>query len=168
DWLFAFRTFPEFFELCVLPLPGLADFHPGVPDERCVPERLFSLSRPLVAAGARRVGEGWDSLPALRARGADIGFGHNPSEPACALVARRLGMQDRFFPTHRQYANTASAALRRVRSVAREAGGPEGGARVLRVVGSAGLRVGFGSFTFWGIRHALQPRDPPGRTPVPC
>ena len=148
DWLFAFRTFPEFFDLCMLPLAGMADFHPGTPDDRCVPERLFSLSRPLVAAGARRVAEVWDSLPELRARGADIGFGHNPSEPACALVARRLGMEDRFFPTHREYGNTVSAALPLGLSVAREAGRLERGARVLLVVGSAGITVGFGSFTF--------------------
>jgi 3-oxoacyl-[acyl-carrier-protein] synthase III len=148
DWLFAFRTFPEFFELCLLPLAGIADFHPGTPDRRCVPERLFSLSRPLVAAGARRVREVWESLPELRARGADIGFGHNPSEPACALVARQLGMEDRFFPTHREYGNTVSAALPLGLSVAREAGRLERGARVLLVVGSAGLTVGFGSFTF--------------------
>ncbi len=83
-------------------------------------------------------------------RGAhDIGFGHNPSEPACALVARRLGMEDRFFATHRavRQHRLGGAAPRPESSRARR-DGCERGARVLLVVGSAGITVGFGSFTF--------------------
>ena len=148
DAVFVFRTFPEHYRLCMLPLSALADFEPALPDARYVPDRLFSLSRPLLAAGIRRLIEVWDATPELRARSHDLGFGHNPSEPACALVARHLGFEDRYFPTHRAYGNTVSAALPLGMSVARAAGRLRRGDRVLLAVGSAGITVGFASLTF--------------------
>jgi 3-oxoacyl-[acyl-carrier-protein] synthase III len=148
DALFLFRTFPQHYRLCMLPLPAQPHFESAPPDARYVPGRLFSLSRPLLAAGTRRLVELWEEASQLRARPHDIVFGHNPSEPACALVARRLGVEDRYFATHRAYGNTVSAALPLGMSVARSAGRLRRGDRVLLAVGSAGITVGFASLTF--------------------
>jgi 3-oxoacyl-[acyl-carrier-protein] synthase III len=148
DALFVFRTFPQHYRLCMLPLRSQPDFEVAAPDERYVPERLFSLSRPLLAAGTRRLVELWEDASQMRERPHDIVFGHNPSEPACTLVARRLGVEDRYFPTHRAYGNTVSAALPLGMSVARAAGRLRRGDRVLLAVGSAGITVGFASLTF--------------------
>jgi 3-oxoacyl-[acyl-carrier-protein] synthase III len=148
DALFVFRTFPQHYRLCMLPLRAQADFEAADPDARYAPERLFSLSRPLLAAGTRHLVELWEEASQLRARRHDVVFGHNPSEPACALVARRLGVQDRYFPTHRAYGNTVSAALPLGMSVAQEAGRLRRGDRVLLAVGSAGITVGLASLTF--------------------
>jgi len=148
DSIFVFRTFPQHYRLCMLPLPALGDFSPASPDARWIPEQLFSLSGPLVAAGVRRLLEVWDGSPALRARHHDLVVGHNPSEGACALVARRLGVADRYVPTHRAYGNTVSAALPLGLSVAQQTGRLRRGDRVLLAVGSAGITVGFASLTF--------------------
>jgi 3-oxoacyl-[acyl-carrier-protein] synthase III len=148
DAMFVFRTFPQHYQLCVLPLDAQADFEAATPDPRRVPNRLFSLSRTLLTAGTRRLVEVWNEVPALRERPHDVVFGHNPSEPSCTLVARRLGVADRYFPTHREYGNTVSAALPLGMSVARDAGRLRRGQRVLLAVGSAGITVGFASFTF--------------------
>jgi len=148
DALFLFRTFPQHYRLCMLPLRAQPHFEAAAPDARYVPERLFSLSRPLLAAGTRRLIELWQDAAQLRERPHDIVFGHNPSEPACILVARRLGVEDRYFPTHRDYGNTVSAALPLGMSLARAAGRLRRGDRVLLAVGSAGITVGFASLTF--------------------
>ncbi|HJW69508.1 MAG TPA: 3-oxoacyl-[acyl-carrier-protein] synthase III C-terminal domain-containing protein [Candidatus Binatia bacterium] len=148
DALFVFRTFPQHYRLCMLPLRAQPHFEAAEPDARYVPERLFALSRPLLTAGTRRLIELWEEASHLRVRTHDIVFGHNPSEPACALVARRLGVQDRYFPTHKAYGNTVSAALPLGMSVARAAGRLHRGDRVLLAVGSAGITVGFSSLTF--------------------
>lgn len=148
DALFVFRTFPKHYRLCMLPLPALTDFAPGPPDAHCTPDRLFSLSGPLVTAGVRRLLQVWDATPALRARHHDVVVGHNPSEAACAFVARRLGVAERYVPTHRAYGNTVSAALPLGLSVARQTGRLQRGDRVLMAVGSAGITVGFASLTF--------------------
>jgi 3-oxoacyl-[acyl-carrier-protein] synthase III len=148
DAVFVFRTFPQHYRLCVLPLPALGDFSPTSPDARWTPDQLFSLSGPLVAAGVRRLLEVWEETPALRARHHDLVVGHNPSEAACALVARRLGVAERYVPTHRTHGNTVSAALPLGLSVAQQAGRLRRGDRVLLAVGSAGITVGFASLTF--------------------
>src|SRR5262249_16948164 len=137
DALFLFRTFPQHYRLCMLPLRAQANFEAAAPDARYVPERLFSLSRPLLAAGTRRLVQLWRDAAELRERQHDIVFGHNPSEAACTLVARRLGVEDRYFPTHRDYGNTVSAALPLGMSVARAAGRLHRGDRMLLAVGSA-------------------------------
>src|SRR5262249_47330494 len=131
-----------------LPLRAQPHFEAAAPDTRYVPERLFSLSRPLLAAGIRRLLELWGNASQPRGRPHDNLFGHNPREPARPLGPRRLGALDRAFSTHRDYGNTVSAALPLGMSVARDAGRLRRGDRVLLAVGSAGITVGFASLTF--------------------
>jgi 3-oxoacyl-[acyl-carrier-protein] synthase III len=66
----------------------------------------------------------------------------------CDLIARRIGVEDILFPTHREYGNTVSASVPLAMSLALRANRLERGHRVLIVVGSAGISVGFCSFTF--------------------
>ena len=110
--LFAFRTFPS------------------TPSCACCPSRRWRTSIPASRTFAacrvvssrsparwwRRARAGWARCGnRCRSSGRgehDIGFGHNPSEPACALVARRLGMEDRYFPTHRDTATPSRPRFR--------------------------------------------------------
>jgi 3-oxoacyl-[acyl-carrier-protein] synthase III len=148
DYYFRFRTFPEHFGLCMLPLGGATDFWPGAADGRCTPHRFFALSRELLAVGTRRVVEVFESDSILRQRRYDVGFGHSASEKVCALVARKLGLADVFFPTHRDFGNTVSASVPLGMSLALERGRLQREQSVLLVVGSAGITVGLAAFRF--------------------
>jgi 3-oxoacyl-[acyl-carrier-protein] synthase III len=148
EFYFRFATFPQLFRLCLLPLDGIEDFWPGSYDERIVPGRFFALSAELFLAATRRTVETFEGDARLREDHYDVCFGHSPSERVCQLVARRLGLQDVFFSTHRNYGNTVSASIPLAMSIAEKQGRLHRGDKVLLVVGSAGVSVGLSSFRF--------------------
>ena len=147
DFHFTFRTAGQHFGLCVIPLPGMDGFVPGRCDERYVPGRLFSLSRALVDAVSAGIVELFDSDPLLHGP-YDVAFGHEVSERVCETVARRLGVADVYFPTHRRYGNTVSGSVPLGMSTALRDGRLKRGNRVLIIIGASGVTVGFAAFTF--------------------
>ena len=145
---FAFHTFGEHLELCTIPLPTAPLFSLGAGDPRCAPGKFFARSRELFTTTIRKIVETFESDPRLRQGRYDICFGHNASEKACDVVARKLGLTHIFFSTHRGYGNTVAAAVPLGMSLALDEGKLRRGDKVLIIVGSAGITVGFATFTF--------------------
>lgn len=148
EWYFAFKTFGEHFKLCMLPLAGLEDFWAGPVDERFAPGRFTTFSRELLSIAARKAVEVFRNDPRLRNGRYDVCFAHNASEKVCEFVTDQLGVRDIFFPTHRRYGNNVSAAIPLGMSLALQEGRLRRGDKVLIIVGSAGITVGFATFTF--------------------
>jgi len=148
DFYFSFRTLGEGLDLCMIPLP-LADRFVGKKlDPRLVPLRFFALSAELLGRAQESLAELFRSDPMLRDRPYDISFGHEASRKVSEAVARSLGVNTVYFPTHSTYGNTVSASVPLAMSLAIEQGRLKRGDRVLVIVGSAGMTIGFVAFTF--------------------
>jgi 3-oxoacyl-[acyl-carrier-protein] synthase III len=149
DFRFVFKTFGEYYDLCMLPLPNAANFSARPLDERCTPFKFYSRSRELLSTATRKIIEVFEADPVLRAGRYDICFGHGASERASELVARRLGIPlDIYVPTHARFGNTVAASIPLAMSLALDAGKLERGHRVLVIIGASGITVGFATFTF--------------------
>jgi 3-oxoacyl-[acyl-carrier-protein] synthase III len=144
----AFRTLPEYLPLCLIPLPNMLDFIPTPPEELLEPHRFWTASGDLLRAAARAIVQMYRADPRLHDTAHDISFGHSASAKAERLIADQLGIADRYYPIHARYGNTGAASLPLGMSLAIDDGRLRRGDRVLLVLGSAGLTVGFGSLTF--------------------
>jgi len=148
DFYFQMKTFPDDFSLCMIPLSNASDF---VPDDRDIPEgdaNFFSYSRELVMSTVRRIVEVYEADAHLKRWPFDIVFGHAAGEKVEGLVRKQLGVPDAcYFGTHARYGNTVSAAIPLAMSAAMQEGRFTRGDRALVVVGSAGISVGFCTFT---------------------
>ena len=146
---FRFRTEGRHHGLCMVPLASHADFEVQAPDPRKVPGKFFSLSSELIGTGVRMIIETYQADPVLRAGTYDLIFGHAASRRASELLLRRLRLPlDRYVGTHERFGNTVSASIPLGMSVAWDEERLRRGARVLIVVGSAGLSVGFATFRY--------------------
>ena len=150
DWHFAFRNFGEHFDVCLFPLPEVAErFVPGVIDRRHVPMRLYSLSKPLMSIGTAKLAETFTADARLRADRYDVIFGHAASDKAISVLSRRLGIPEEvYFPTHARFANTVSASIPLAMSLALEEGRLARGQKVLLMAAGSGISIGLASFTF--------------------
>lgn len=150
DWHFNFRNFGEHFDVCLFPLPEVAErFVPGVIDRRHAPMRLFSLSRPLMTVATAKLAETFSSDPRLRDAQYDVIFGHAASDKAISVLSRRLGIpEDVYFPTHARFGNTVSASIPLAMSLALDEGRLARGQKVLLMAAASGISIGLASFTF--------------------
>lgn len=150
DFRFAFRNFGEHFRLCMIPLGNAESFLPnGARDGDLVPHKFYSLSRRLIATTIKKVVEVYEGDPRFHGQEYDICFGHAVSERAREVVGRRLGLPEEIqFPVHSRFGNTVSASIPLGMSLAVDEGRLRRGDRVLVVVGSAGISVGLGAFTY--------------------
>jgi 3-oxoacyl-[acyl-carrier-protein] synthase-3 len=92
--------------------------------------------------------ETFASDPELRRRAYDVCFGHEASARVTDAVTRRLGVHEAAFVSHRRFGNTVSASVPLGMSVAVQEGRLRRGDRVLVIMGSAGMSIGFCAFTF--------------------
>jgi 3-oxoacyl-[acyl-carrier-protein] synthase III len=149
DYYFVFRNYGAGVNLCMYPLPGVADFLVGAPDSRLTPLRFFALSSELLSSVSRRVADVFLADPQLAGRTYDVGFGHEASTRINRLLAKRLGLPyERYVSTHERYGNTVSASVPLGMSIALEEGRLKRGDRVLVLVGASGITVGLATFTF--------------------
>jgi 3-oxoacyl-[acyl-carrier-protein] synthase III len=148
DFEFVSRTLGEHVDLCMIPLANAGDFLPTRPSERHVAGRFYALSRELFGAATHELVTTFAREPRLHAHRYDIAFGHDATARVSATVTEALGVADVYFPTHREYGNTVAASVPLGISLAFDAGKLIRGQRVLLIVGSAGLSIGFASFTF--------------------
>jgi len=149
DFYFTFKNFGEHFSLCMVPLSNVHEFAALPASDHYAPMKLFSSSRELFRITVDKIIDTFESDPNLRSQRYDIGFGHQASEKASKLIARKLGLPyDDYFTTHREYGNTVAASVPLGMSLALRDGRLKRGDRVLVIVGSAGITVGFAAFTF--------------------
>jgi 3-oxoacyl-[acyl-carrier-protein] synthase III len=149
DFYFKFKTFGEHYELCMIPLPNFAEFMPGSFDERYRPGKFFSRSTELVATALQLIIETFLEDPRLRTEKYDLSFGHSASVKANQVFARKAGMlPENCFEVHQRFGNTVSASVPLALSVAVEEERLHRGDKVFVGVPSAGISIGFLSFTY--------------------
>jgi 3-oxoacyl-[acyl-carrier-protein] synthase III len=149
DFYFRFKSFGEYYNLCMIPLENKQDFTKDHLDERYRPMKFMSQSSELIRVGIQKVLEVFRSDPQLQSSHYDICFGHAASEKANRLICRSLGLPlHTYFDTHSRFGNTVSASIPLGISLAIEENRLHRGNKTLIAVGSAGLSVGFSSFTF--------------------
>jgi 3-oxoacyl-[acyl-carrier-protein] synthase III len=149
DFYFTFKNFGEHAGLCVIPLGAAPAFMRESVDQRWESGKFFALSRPLVSIAVAKIAEVFDADSLLRSRNYDIVFLHEASERVSRDVMATLALPERLrFATHRDYGNTVSATVPLGMGVALETGCLTRGRKVLIVVGSSGITVGFATFSF--------------------
>lgn len=149
DFVFRARSFPEYFDLCMIPLAHADAFAPKPFDDRYVAGKFFSLSKDLIMITVEKIIELYHEWDDINTRPVDIAFGHQASELASSIVRRRIGVdKERYYGTHTRFGNTVSASIPLGMSLAIEEGKLKRGDQVLVVVGSAGISVAFAAFTF--------------------
>lgn len=147
EFYFNFRTLGQHVDLCLVPLPGIRQFHQVGANPQLVSGQLFSLSRELVEVVSTNIVQVFRSDPKLHGT-YDVCFGHEVSKKVCDAVTRELGLRDIYFPTHHRFGNTVSASVSLGMSVAFQEGRLKRGDRVLLIVGASGVTVGLAAFTF--------------------
>ena len=148
DPVIQFKTFPEAFDLCLIPLANArcyaADAVSGLDADR-----FYAISSKLVSTCVRHIVETYRGDGRLNHGNYDRVFSHSASAKAIEIISRQIGLpMELYFGTHEHYANTSSASIPLGMSLAREQGRLERGDRVLTMVGSAGVTVGLASFVF--------------------
>jgi len=150
DFYFRIVTYGKHFDLCMVPIDTVADFAVnGSVDGRHRSLELFSRSNELISTTVKKIIEQFRADPNLEPTSYDVGFGHAASTRASQILLRKLGIRPEiFFDTHPRYGNTVSASVPLGISLALQEGRLRRGDRVLVVIGSAGISVGFASFVF--------------------
>ncbi len=142
------RTLPEYHRLCMIPLPNMPDFVPDAVGPPTTPHKFSCASRDLLRAATRAIIDMFRADPVLAADRYDLCVGHSASQKAEQLITDRLGLTSVYYPMHARYGNTGSASIPLALSVALREGRLRRGHRVLVIMGSAGITVGFGALTF--------------------
>jgi 3-oxoacyl-[acyl-carrier-protein] synthase III len=149
DFYFRFQTYGEHYQLCMIPLENAARFIPRRNGNGFVPNKFFAHSAELMSVAVRKIIELYRSDPRLCDARHDIIFSHAASQRASDLLLRRLDLSPQaYFGTHEDYGNTVTAAVPLAMSSALQTDRLHRGDRVLVVMGSAGVSVGFASFTY--------------------
>lgn len=148
DFYFTFRTFGEHAHRCTIPQPSFFRFFPEHAASPYVPGRFFARSNELFPIVTELIVGVWNDDARLRAGRYDIAFGHEASERLSADITTKLGVRGIYFPIHRRFGNTVSASVPLAMSIAQDEHRLNRGDRVLVIVGSAGISVGFATFTF--------------------
>jgi 3-oxoacyl-[acyl-carrier-protein] synthase III len=143
------RSFGEHCDLCMIPLANADSFLPSLDSGRHTPNRFYSDSETLFK---KTLGYLWDTYlndAVLSERRHDIFFSHAASAKAGVMARRKLAIsEDRWYCTHARFGNTVAASVPLGMSSAIDDGVLSRGDRLLAIVGSAGISVGFLSLTF--------------------
>jgi 3-oxoacyl-[acyl-carrier-protein] synthase III len=149
DFVFRAKSFPEYFDLCMIPLAQADAFAPKPLDDRYKAGKFFSLSKELITITVEKIIELYGEWDDINTRGIDMLFGHQASEMASSIVRKRIGVdKERYYGTHTRFGNTVSASVPLGMSLAIEEGRLNRGDQVLVIVGSAGISVAMAAFTF--------------------
>ncbi len=149
DLYVTMRSFGEHCDLCMIPLANAGSFLDSFDDVRHAPNRFYSNSDQLFKSTIRYLWDTYSSDPVLSVRQHDLFVSHAASAKAGEFVARKLGASDqRWYCTHARYGNTVAASVPLGMSCAIDDGLLHRGTRILAIVGSAGISVGFLSITF--------------------
>jgi 3-oxoacyl-[acyl-carrier-protein] synthase III len=149
DFYFRFQTYGEHYQLCMIPLENAVRFIPRRTGDGFVPNKFFAHSAELMSVAVRKIIEVYFSDPRLHTTRHDIVFSHAASQRASDFLLRRLDIAPQtYFGTHEAFGNTVTAAVPLAMSTAIHTDRLHRGDRVLVVMGSAGVSVGFASFTY--------------------
>ncbi len=149
DLYVAMRSFGEHCDLCMIPLASARSFMPSFDEGRDAPNRFYSDTEQLFRKTIQHLRDTFYSDPVLPGREHDVFFTHAATAKTGAFAKRKLGIsQGRWYCTHTRYGNTVAASVPLAMSCATDDGVLERGSRLLAIVGSAGISVGFLSLTY--------------------
>ncbi len=143
DFEFHFRTYPEGYGYCMIPLENAARFVPDELPDHALPNRFFAISVPLVQT----------AVEGLRMLYAESGYGNGPppeltlthsvSERASHMALNALGLDwANHFDIHASHGNTVSASLPLGIALAIEAGRLTADTDLLLIGAGAGVSTG--------------------------
>ncbi len=149
DFYFVFRTYPADIDLCMMPLSNFATFLPELAADDVIPNKFMAHSTPLLKRTLSYLAETFNNDAHLRGLSYDISFSHAVSAGTAHLFGQFVGFQmSSYFGTYAEYGNTAAASIPLGMSLALQRDRLRRGDRTLIGVGSAGITVGFATFTF--------------------
>lgn len=149
NFAFTFKTFPEGCDLAMLPLGSLEGFAPGVLNGAGSGGKFYADSNALIAQAVDHMVETFKADPALSQADFDICFNHAASMKANEMVAEKLGLTtERLYATHARFGNSVAASVPLAMSAALDEGRLERGQKIMVMIGSAGITVGFAKFVF--------------------
>ena len=149
DFRFHIRSFPEYYDLCTIPLHSAPLFGFDGLQRGMEPGFFAAQSTALASATIKCAIKTFEDEPSFFNDNYDIFFAHVASKKGGDIVARKIGLpMSRHFATHQSHGNTASCAIPLAMSLATEQGQLRRGNRVLVAVSSAGISIGVASFTF--------------------
>ncbi len=147
----SFRTWAEFHNLCMLPLPNFREFSgPAVPAQ-ATPFQFYSDSQELFLVGTSKLISHFHEDEKINRYYPDIVFGHAASDLAGEKVAVGCGRSPTiFYQTHSRFANTVSASVPLAMAHAVKEGRLKNGDNIAIAVASAGLTTVWARFRFMG------------------
>lgn len=149
DFDFHFRTWPEGFGYCMIPMSNARSFVPDLLPENAIPDRFFAMSLPLVNTALKGIERlyaetGYENRPLP-----GLTLIHSVSERASRQAIPLLGLEwDRHFDIHASHGNTVSASIPLGMALAAEAGRLVPGTDTLLIGAGAGVSTGFCRFTY--------------------
>ena len=149
DFYFTFKTFSEDFDLCLMPLENIENYAPELKAGGGGANKFSADSGKLVSKTVERLVAVYRSDDRLSHRQHDICFSHAASLHSGHVTCKALGIPlSTYFPTHEKFGNTGAASVPLAMSLAGTANRLRRDQSVLVAVGSAGITVGFATFTF--------------------
>ncbi len=149
DFYFTFKTFSDGYDLCLMPLENMRNYAPELQQDDLAANKFMANSGKLVGETVERLVGAFKQDSRLSQGGFDICFSHAASVPSGRITCNALDIPlSIYFPTHENFGNTGAASVPLAMSLARDDARLRRGQRVLVAVGSAGITVGFATFTF--------------------
>jgi 3-oxoacyl-[acyl-carrier-protein] synthase III len=148
DFYFSFKTFGEHYGLCMIPLDNAGDYLPANAENHRRSQKFYSHSKELISVTIKKIIEQYRADERLHGREYDVCFSHAASDRAGEIVCKQIDIPaEKYVSTHAQFGNTVSASVPLAISLALQSGRLRRGTRVLTIIGSAGISVGFGMWT---------------------
>jgi 3-oxoacyl-[acyl-carrier-protein] synthase III len=149
DFFFLFKTFADDYELCLLPLDNAHMYAPALRGSDLLARKFTADTNNIVSRTVGHIVDTFKATEELQSGSYDAIFSHAASMLAGHIVVKELNLSEAaYHPTHGDFGNTASASVPLAISLAAERGQIKRGDKVLIVVGSAGITVGFATFTY--------------------
>ncbi len=149
DFEFHFRTWPEGFGHCAIPLRNFKSFMPDLLPHDALAERFFAISMPLVDTGLRAIEELYKETGYANGDAPDLTLIHSVSERASRRAISSIGLDwERHFDIHSSHGNTVSASIPLGMALAIEAGRLKPGTDTFLIGAGAGVSAGFCRFVF--------------------
>ena len=149
DFYLTMRSFGEHCDLCMIPLTTAGSFLTSFDGVRDEPGHFYSDTDKLFKQTLKCLWETFSGDPNLSGRPHDLYFSHAASAKVGVFARQKLGVPEgRWYCTHSRFGNTVAASVPLGMSCAIDDGVLNRGDRILAIVGSAGISIGFLSLTF--------------------
>jgi 3-oxoacyl-[acyl-carrier-protein] synthase III len=149
DFYFTFKTYSEACHLCLMPLDNIRNYAPELQQEDMAPNKFMADSGVLIRETLECLQDVYKQNEKLAGSKFDICFSHAASVPSGETTCKALNIPlSTYFSTHERFGNTGAASIPLAMSLADDATRLQRGQRVLLAVGSAGITVGFATFTY--------------------